>query len=94
MKQDRVLNQIDRMLASGRITKDEAASLRSPEGTEAFDQAVGVIQARHATGHLEAAVDAGDMTREEADDYVEQLQRGDHPKGLRACLSKHRPKKH
>jgi polyhydroxyalkanoate synthesis regulator phasin len=91
MNQDRIIEQIDKMVAAGRITEEEAASLRAAEGTPAFDEAVGAIQARHAAGKLDAAVAAGDMTRGEADAYVEQLQHGEHPKGLRARLSKHRP---
>jgi polyhydroxyalkanoate synthesis regulator phasin len=90
MKRERILAQLDKMVASGRVTEDEAVALRQAAGTEELERAVGVIQARHASGHVEAAVAAGDMTQEEADGYAERLQRGDHPKGLRARLTKHR----
>jgi hypothetical protein len=41
-----------------------------------------------------SAIAAGEMTQQEADAYLDQLRRGDHPKGLRARLSNHRPSKH
>ena len=94
MKEKRILQQLDKMVASGRITEDEAADLRAAEGTEQFERAVGVIQARHAGEHIESAIAAGEMTQEEADAYLDRLRRGDHPKGLRARLAKHRPRTH
>jgi polyhydroxyalkanoate synthesis regulator phasin len=90
MKQDRILRQLDKMIASGRITEEEAAALRAAEGTEDFDRAVGTIQARHAESHMNQAVAAGDMTQDEADAYSERLRQGDHPKGLRARLTNHK----
>ncbi len=90
MRQDRVLAQLEKMLASGRITDEEAAALRSASGPEQFDRAVGAIQARHAAARLDAAIAAGEMTREEADASLEQLRAGEHPRGLRARLSGHR----
>jgi polyhydroxyalkanoate synthesis regulator phasin len=94
MKQERILEQLDKMVASGRITEEEAADIRAAEGTEEFERAVGAIQARHAGEHVGSAIEAGEMTQEEADAYLDQLRRGDHPKGLRARLTKHRPRKH
>ena len=94
MKQERILEQLDKMVASGRITEDEAADLRAAEGTEQFERAVGAIQARHAGEHMPSAIEAGEMTQEEADAYLDRLRSGDHPKGLRARLTKHRPRKH
>ena len=37
---------------------------------------------------------AGEMSQEEADQYLERLRKGEHPKGLRARLRKHGPRKH
>jgi hypothetical protein len=48
MRQDRIIEQVDKMLASGRITDEEAAQLRATEGTADFEAAVGAIRARHA----------------------------------------------
>jgi polyhydroxyalkanoate synthesis regulator phasin len=90
MKDDRIMQQVDRMVASGRITEEEAARLRAAEGTAEFDAVVGTIRARHAGGHMEAAVAEGDMSREEADGYLARLRIGEHPKGLRAKLRMHR----
>ena len=94
MKEERILEQLDKMVASGRITEDEAADLRAAQGTEQFERAVGAIQARHAGEHMGRAVAAGDMTPEEAVVYTERLQSGDHPTGLRARLSKYRRPRH
>jgi hypothetical protein len=94
MREERILEQLDKMIASGQATEDEAAALRAAAGTDEFERAVGAIQARHAGEHMDRAVAAGDMTSEEASVYTERLQRGDHPTGLRARLSKHRPRQH
>jgi polyhydroxyalkanoate synthesis regulator phasin len=93
MKQERILEQIDKMVASGRITAEEAVDLRAAEGSDQFERAVGAIQARHAGEQMVSAIAAGEMTQQEADAYLDQLRRGDHPKGLRARLSNHRPSK-
>jgi polyhydroxyalkanoate synthesis regulator phasin len=90
MQQERIVEQLDTMVASGRITEDEAATLRAAVGTEEFERSVEAIQARHAGEHMDRAVAAGDMTPEEAADYRLRLQSGEHPTGLRARLSKHR----
>lgn len=94
MNQERILEQLDKMVASGRITEDEAAALRAAAGTEEFERAIGTVQARHAGEHMERAVAAGDMTFEEAADYGDRLRRGEHPTGLRARLSQHRRTSH
>ena len=90
MKEERIIEQVDKMAASGRITEEEAAQLRATEGTSDFDAAVGAIRARHAGAHMEGAIAQGEMTQEEADGYLERLRSGEHPKGLRARLRMHR----
>lgn len=90
MKEKRILQQVDRMMASGRITDEEAAELRATEGTPRFDAVVGAIRARHAGAHLHAAVAAGDMSQAEAEADLARLRSGEHPKGLRAKLRMHR----
>ena len=92
MKQERIVRQVDRMVKMGRITKSEAERLRATEGTADFDTAVGAIQARHAGAQVEAAVAEGEMSQEEADRYLKGLREGEHPKGLRAKLRRHRPR--
>ena len=90
----RIIEQLDKMVASGRITDAEATRLRATEGTAAFDAVVGEIRARHAGTHMEAAIAEGEMSQKEADGYLERLRRGEHPQGLRASLMKHRPRLH
>jgi hypothetical protein len=90
MRPERLLEQLDSMVESGRITHDEAARLRATEGTPEFDAVVGAIRARHAGAHMESAIAEGDMSREEADGYLDRLRGGEHPEGLRARLRKHR----
>lgn len=92
MKQERMVEQVDKMVRAGRITKEEGERLRAAEGTDDFDAAVGAIRARHAGTHMELAIAAGEISREEADRDLERLRNGEHPKGLRARLRKHRPR--
>jgi hypothetical protein len=90
MNEKRVIEQLDKMVAAGRVTEDEAARLRAAQGTGDMDSVMGEIRARHAAPQLESAVLAGEMTREEADHQLELLEKGEHPKGLRARLRAHR----
>ena len=90
MNEARIVEQLDTMVASGRMTPAEAEKLRTAQGTPEFEAALGAIRARHASSYLDAAVEAGDMTREEANEQSQRLLRGDHPKGLRSRLRKHR----
>ncbi len=94
MKEDRIIRQLDKMVAAGRVTREEAPRLREAEGTADFDAAIAGIRARHAGAHLAGAVRSGDMSQEEADAYLERLYQGEHPKGLRARLAKHRSEEH
>jgi hypothetical protein len=41
MKRDRIVRQVNKMVATGRITEEEAERLRVTEGTADFDAAVG-----------------------------------------------------
>jgi|HubBroStandDraft_5_1064220.scaffolds.fasta_scaffold196651_2 hypothetical protein len=90
MNEQRIIEQLDAMVASGRITEEEAGELRAAAGTSQFDVVVGAIRARHAVAHLRPAVAAGEMSQAEADASVAQLRRGEHPDGLRAKLRLHR----
>ena len=94
MKEARIIQQVDKMVESGRITEEEATRLRATEGTAEFDAVVGEIRARHAGAHIDSAIADGEMSQREADEYLERLRMGEHPKGLRARLRKHRPRKH
>lgn len=94
MQQRRILEQIDTMVASGRITSQEATQLRAAQGTDEFDGVVNAIRARHAGAHMEVAIASGDMSPGEAEGYLERLRHGEHPEGLRARLRQHRPRRH
>jgi polyhydroxyalkanoate synthesis regulator phasin len=93
MNQERIIEQVEKMVRSGRITEEEAEQLRATEGTADFDSAVGDIRARHAEAHMEGVIAQGEMSQEEADGYLVRLRDGEHPEGLRARLRKHRPRK-
>jgi polyhydroxyalkanoate synthesis regulator phasin len=91
MQGERIIEQLDSMVESGRITPEEAARLRATEDTAEFDAAINEIRARHAGAHMEAAVADGGMSREEADGLLERVRHGEHPEGLRARLRRYRP---
>ncbi|MDQ2959753.1 MAG: hypothetical protein M3R48_01685 [Candidatus Dormibacteraeota bacterium] len=85
---ERILERLDKMMAAGRVTETEAARLRAAAEPEQFDEAVRIIRVRHAGARLDAAVEGGQMTREEAEDSLERLKKGEHPRSLRTHLSK------
>jgi hypothetical protein len=82
----RLVERLDKMVTSGRMTEAEAARIRAAGDTAEFDAAVGEIRVRHATPRLAAAVEQGKMTQVDADTAVEQLRAGEHPRSLRAHL--------
>ncbi len=94
MKQERIIEQVHKMVKSGRITADEAARLRTTESTADFDAEVAAVRTRHVSAHMDIAIAEGEMSKEEADGFLERLRSGEHPEGLRARLGKHRPRRH
>jgi hypothetical protein len=89
MKEEGILKQLDKMVASGQVTTEEAERLREAQGKPEFEAAVLDVRLRHAGERLHSAVSAGQMGQEEADDQLERLRTGEHPKGLRARLRAH-----
>jgi polyhydroxyalkanoate synthesis regulator phasin len=91
----RLLEQLDSMVGSGRVTDEEAARLRAAHGAEEFDEVVRDISVRHARLRLDTAVEDGSLSQEEAARFIERLQAGEHPRSLRARLGAlrrgHRP---
>lgn len=83
MDNARMMERLDAMVANGRITEDEAADLRSSEGTAAFDDVVARIRARHAQAHTDPAVADGRMSQDEADGLLERVRAGEHSAELR-----------
>jgi polyhydroxyalkanoate synthesis regulator phasin len=83
MDPQRMMERLDAMVSNGRITVEEAAQLRSTDGTPAFDDAVAGIRARHAQAHTDPAVADGTMSQEEADGLLERVLAGEHSTELR-----------
>ncbi len=90
MNQSRILEQLDKMVSSGRITDAEAARLRAADGRDAFDQVVNEIRTRHASAHMAQSVADGQITEKESAGYLEQIRHGGHPKDLRSRLGRRR----
>jgi hypothetical protein len=84
----RLLERLDHMIDSGQVTAEEASDLRAVTNAEDYEAAVHRIRTRHARARLDAAVEAGQMTHAEASANLEQVQRGEHPRDLRAHLRK------
>ena len=92
-RRPRLMRRLDSMVASGRVTDEEAARLRAASSNDEFDEAVRGIRLRHAQTRLDTAVEGGDMTREDADGFIARLGAGEHPRSLRAHLGKFRPRR-
>ena len=88
---ERLVERLDHMVASGRLTEPEAERLRTASEPTDFDDAVRNVRVRHARVKLDAAVADGEITRKEADELLEQLRNGEHPRSLRARLRERRP---
>jgi hypothetical protein len=74
------------LVASGRVTPDEAARLRETAGTSEFDAAIAAVRARHAQAHTDLAVEEGRMSEDEAHGYLECVRGGEHSRALRAHI--------
>ena len=83
MQPERIIERLDQMVSTGRITADEAMRLRAAAGTAEFDAVMASIRARHAEAHTDAAVAAGTMSPEDAADSLERVRRGEHSTDLR-----------
>ena len=87
-KRDRLVQRLDRLVSSGRLTEDEAERLRTAGDPNAFNAVLRDIRVRHAKATLETAVDEGEMTRTEADDVLGRMSRGEHGPSLRRHLGR------
>src|ERR1700679_4183177 len=72
-EQQRVLQHLDRMVSTGRVTAAEAERLRGAADVAAFDATLAEIRARHAGPDLDAAVTDGQLTQPEADELLDRL---------------------
>jgi polyhydroxyalkanoate synthesis regulator phasin len=86
MEHERIIEQLEKMVAAGRITPEEAARLRASAGGPEFDAVMGTIRTRHARPHTDAAVAAGRMSTEEADALLDRVRAGDHSPALRSQI--------
>lgn len=80
----RLPRRLDKLVASGRLTADEADQLRAAQLTGQAEGVLNSIRARHAAASLRAAVDSGNLNPAEADRILEQIRAGDHTPELRA----------
>lgn len=80
---ERIIEQLDTMVAKGRITPEEAEQLRATDGTPGFNDVLARIRARHAQAHTDPAVGAGRLSQEEADGLLERVLAGEHSTELR-----------
>lgn len=79
--------QLAHMQATGKLTAEEVLALETgnPDQEETVMRGV---RARHAAARLEAAVDAGTVSEEEAADLIQQVSHGGHSRQLRARINK------
>ncbi len=87
-RRERLVERLEPMVESGRVTETEAARIRAAVEPKEFDDAVIDVRTRHARESLGAAVQGGQMTREDADAYLERIKKGERPKGLRSHVRK------
>lgn len=80
----RLPRRLDKLVASGRLTAEEADRLRSAEPAGQAKDTLNSIRARHAAAGLDAAVDSGKLSRAEADRILDRVRAGEHSPELRA----------
>jgi polyhydroxyalkanoate synthesis regulator phasin len=85
-RRERIIERLDQMVVAGRVTNQEAKRLRTAGMPGEFDDGILDIRVRHAGTILDAAVQDGRLTQEEADSFLERLRNGEHPRSLRAYL--------
>jgi hypothetical protein len=90
---ERVVAQADKMVASGRLTVEEAEGLKTASDGTDEETVLRDIRARHAGERLDVAVAEGNLTREEADDILRRLRGGEHSRTLRSHLARFRPRR-
>jgi polyhydroxyalkanoate synthesis regulator phasin len=91
-RHERLLERVDHMVKSGRLTGQEAERLRAAAEPDEFDDVVRDIRVRHAGTSLDAAVEEGSMTEQEADAFLQRVESGEDPRSLRAQLRRLRPR--
>jgi hypothetical protein len=89
----RVVSQADKLVASGRLTPEEAERLRAATDHSSALQVVRDIRVRHASERLDVAVAEGTIGREEADAIIGRIRGGEHSRALHSHLARFRPRR-
>ncbi len=91
-QRERIGAGLDRMVASGRLTKEEADRLRGADGAGQFETAIRGIRVRHAGAKLAAAIEDGVLSQDDADAILDRLRSGEHSTAIRTHLGSLLPK--
>ena len=83
----RVPRRLDRLVASGRLTTEEAARLQAGDPAE-VDAVLAEVRVRHARAVLDAAVVEGGISRADADDLLDRVRLGEPSADLRARITR------
>jgi hypothetical protein len=83
----RLMARLERMLAAGRITSEEAARLRTASGTDELDREAKQIRMRHFRAQVNAALADGRLSRSEAEALLDRLAQGESPRVLSGLLA-------
>lgn len=86
INKDRIMEQLHRMVETGRISDAEAQRLRATRGTAEFATALNEVRARHAATHLDRAAEEGRIGREQGADFLDRVRAGDHSRRLRSDI--------
>ena len=78
---------MDRLVASGRVTPQEAVRLQAEDPAETAS-ALAEIRVRHARAVLDAAVEAGEIDPSEVHALLDRLRSGEHPAELRTRINR------
>jgi hypothetical protein len=79
MTGDRLRARVDKMLAAGRVTAEDAARVRAAADGDDLGAVVAEIRRRHAAEWLERMVKAGRIELREAEVMRRRLKRGEDP---------------
>ena len=87
----RLFARLDKLVRAGRLSKEEAAGLRTAADTGQLGEAAREIQLRHASVRVNEAVADGTITQEQARLLLERLASGEDPRFVRG-LRRGRPR--
>lgn len=88
MSSARALRRIDKMVASERVTEEEAERLRAAAEAGDVEAEARTVRLRHLQVKVDDAVGDGRLSQEEAADVLKDAEDGRHPVLLRKLLRK------